>query len=70
MRTLLEGGASGAPQSTEESKAWITRLVETEDGGDWEKRYVCMYVCMCDLMCLAVQPQKMVRLAWPLVRRL
>ena len=40
MRTLLEGGASGAPQSTRETKAWINTLVETEDGGDWDKRCV------------------------------
>lgn len=38
IRTLLQGGASGAPQSTEETRAVVSRLVEEEDGGNWEKR--------------------------------
>lgn len=38
IRTLLQGGASGSPASTEESRAKVARLVEEEDQGEWEKR--------------------------------
>ena len=38
VKTLLEGGPTGAPQSTVETKARVTRLVEEKDGGDWKKR--------------------------------
>ena len=38
--TLLQGGPTGSPQSTTETKAMVARLVEEEDGGSWEKRSV------------------------------
>ena len=38
IQSLLEGGPTGAPESTEETRAFVDRLVEEEDGGDWDKR--------------------------------
>ncbi len=36
--TLLRGGGSGSPTSTEEGKAMVDRIIDIEDGRDWDKR--------------------------------
>ena len=60
--TLLQGGATGSPQSTVETKAMVDRLVEEEDGGDWEKRLV---LCVC--VCVCVQVPTLCRCAYSMI---
>ena len=42
---LLQGGPTGSPSSTVQSKAMVTRIVEEEDGGDWDSRLGCDKRC-------------------------